>query len=162
MKCPNCGFVLPEKADSAFSRFWRIPDKKSARRAVKAGFWAYIYIFATDLVIGILSIVTHHKVGGFDAWILVDGCCFAFIAWRLWKNSPAWAVIGVIFLGFEIVVKLQHPFNAGSVIILLLFLLALNSARGAFIFDKMQCQEARPTRATGATPAPSEPQDKSR
>ncbi len=120
------------------------PDKASARKAIKVGFWVYIFIVIDNLAIGLYSLSTSESVAGhYDAWVLVDGALFAIIAWRLWKNSRVWAVIGLALWAAEIVDKLRNAPSTFGVISVLLLLAILNATRGAFAFHKYTIEERR-------------------
>lgn len=118
------------------SWIWRMPDKASARTAVKIGSGLCILIAADIAAFGVYALVTHRTFEGYDAWMLVDAVLFAIVAWRLWKNSRIWAVIGLILEGLEIVDKLRGHMNTFSVITILLFLGILNATRGTFVLHK--------------------------
>jgi WD40 repeat protein len=101
-----------------------------------------IFIALDNAAIGIYSLTTGENVGGYyDAWVLVDGAAFAFIAWRLWKNSRIWAVIGLALWSFEIFDKLRNADRTFGVISVLLLLAILNATRGAFAFHRYTTQE---------------------
>ncbi len=126
----------------------RISDKASARKAVKDGFWACIFIVVVNAAIGAYAVVTHEEFGEYyDARVLGDGALFAIIAWRLWKNSRTWAVIGLILMGFEIVDKVQNKPGTFGVITVLLFLALVNATRGTFALHTYSEQEAPLVRA---------------
>jgi hypothetical protein len=121
----------------------RITDNTSARNAVVGGFWACIFISVVDTVMGVYALAAHRKVFGYyDAWVLVDGALFAMVAWRLWKNARAWAVIGVLLMALEIGDKIQNAASTFNVITILLFLAILNAARGTFALHQYKAAEA--------------------
>lgn len=133
----NLGWIWP-----------RISDRASARNAIKGGFWACIFIVVVETAIGTYAIVTGQKFGGYyDARVLVDGALFAIIAWRLWRNSRAWAVIGLILMGLEIVDKIQNAASTFGVVTIFLFLAVLNATRGTFALRRYSEPEAPLVRA---------------
>jgi hypothetical protein len=133
----------------------RITNKASARRAIKGGFWACVFIAVVDTAFATYSLSTRQKMAGYyDAWVFVDGALFAIIAWRLWKNSRTWAVIGVLLEGFEIVDKLQHAVSTFSVVTVLLFLAIINAARGTYALHSYVEQEAVLLKAGQGTAKP--------
>lgn len=121
----------------------QISDKVSARGAVKDGCWAALFIVFFDVVVAVYSLSTSQKLAGhYDAWILVDAGLFGIVAWRLWRNSRAWAVVGLLLMGLEIEDKLQNAKSTFGIITVILFLAFINAARGAFAFHKYSAQEA--------------------
>jgi hypothetical protein len=66
----NLGWIWPE-----------ISDKESARKAIREGVWAAVFIAACDVAIAIYSLSKF--AGHYDAWILVDAALFAIVASRL-------------------------------------------------------------------------------
>ncbi len=116
-----------------------LPDEPSARSAIKGGFWACIFIVVVNTAIGAYAFEENRKVDGYyDAWVLVDAALFAIIAWRLWKNSRTWSVIGLILWAMELVDKLRNATATFGVITILIFLAILNAARGTFVLHKLR------------------------
>jgi hypothetical protein len=71
------------------------------------------------------------------------------VAWRLWKNSRAWALLGLTVVGAEFAgaqISLGRP-NMFVISPVVLFLLMLNATRGAFVFHKYSAQEQLVTMA---------------
>jgi hypothetical protein len=123
----------------------RISDGESARRAIKDGFWAAIIVVFFDVVIAAWALAARQKFAGYyDAWILVDGVLFAIVAWRMWRNSRIWSVIGLLLMALEIEDKLRNAASTFGVVTVFLFLAFLNAARGAFAFHKYSIHEAPP------------------
>jgi hypothetical protein len=119
------------------SWIWRMPDRASARTAVKVGSLVCILIAADIAGFGVYALATHRTFEGYDAWVLVDAALFSIIAWRLWNNSRVWAVVGLILEGLEIVDKLQKHISTFGVITVLLFFAILNATRGTFVLHKL-------------------------
>ena len=161
MICPGCCNERPD--DSTFCEecgaappsarwIWEMPDKASARKAVKVGSRLCMFVAAIDAGIGLYALNTHRTFEGYGASILVDAGLFAIVAWRLWKNSRTWAVIGVIVLVLGIVNTLREHiqfFGAGSILV---FVFTLNAARGTFVLHKFN-QTAEVDPETSVTPA---------
>lgn len=119
------------------------------------GFWVCIFITLDNTAIGVYSLTTGERVGGYyDAWALVDGGFFAFISWGLWRNSRVWASIGLALWAAEIIDKLKNAESTFGVIAVLLFLAILNATRGTFAFHKYSIQESERNPAKNR-PAPS-------
>jgi len=114
-------------------------DEPTARSIILRGFWACIFIVVADVAIAFYALSESRKVAGhYDGWVLVDAALFAIIAWRMWKNSRMWSVIGVMLMVLEIIDKLQHAESTFNVITVLLFLAILHAARGTFALHKLR------------------------
>jgi hypothetical protein len=77
-------------------------------------------------------------------WILaLNGAFFVIVAWRLWKNSRAWALLGLIVMSAEFVTAQLTRGRPDMFFIVpaILFLAMLNATRGAFAFYKYRAQE---------------------
>lgn len=118
-----------------------ISDKDSARRAIDYGFGWYIFSAAITAIIGFSSLAVGHDIAGYDGWSLVDAALLALIAWRLWKNSRAWAVMGLAYESINVLYKLSEHQTKFGIMPILIYLAAISSVRGAFAFHKYNTQE---------------------
>jgi hypothetical protein len=117
-----------------------ISDEISARNAVKNGFWACVLIAALNAVFGVYALASHSSVAGYDAGVLVDGALFALVAWRLWRNSRTWAVIGLVLMALNIVDKLRNARGTFSVVTIVLILAIVSATRGVFALHRYRIQ----------------------
>jgi flagellar biosynthesis chaperone FliJ len=131
-----------QKSSGILQWVWpSISDEESARGAIVYGFGWYIFSVAITAVIGFSSLAVGHEIAGYNGWSLVDAALLALIAWRLWKNSRAWAVTGLAYESINVLYKLsEHQVKFGIMPILIYFA-AINSVRGAFAFHKYNVQE---------------------
>ncbi len=107
------------------------------------------------MAIAIYTLRSHEKFGGYyDAWILAYGALFGVIAWRMWKNSRTWAVIGLVLVGLELVDKVQKAASTFGVITILLLVAFINAVRGAFAFHKYSADSGPLDAASHNTVAP--------
>jgi len=115
----------------------RISDETSARRAIKDALWAYILFVVATTAVAVYTLTTHQKIGGYyDAWVLVDAALVAFIAWRVWRNSRIWAVIGLTLMVIEDLDKLSNTPSTFGIGTILLLLGIFNATRGTFALHK--------------------------
>ena len=125
-----------------------ISDKESARGAVVYGFGWYIFSVVVTAIIAVSSLVAGHEIAGYDGWSLVDAALLALIAWRLWKNSRAWAVTGLVYESINVLYKLNEHQARFGIMPILIYLAAISSVRGAFAFHKYSAQEQNEKLAT--------------
>jgi len=131
-----CGMGLP--------LIWpRISDKTSARRAVKAGFWMCALLAVLYTVMGTYLLVSRRPFRDYDpslGWVFYEfGALSGLVAWRLWKNSRVWAVIGLVLVALGYHDKLRSV--PGAVIPVFFLLVLFNTARGTFAFHKYDGQQ---------------------
>lgn len=118
-------------------------DEQTARSIVLRGVWACIAIAVLTTAVALYAIASDQKVSGhYDGWALVDAALFSIIAWRMWKNSRIWSVIGVILMVMEMVDKVANAAATFNVITVLLFLAILHAARGTFALHKIRTEKA--------------------
>lgn len=143
--------MLANRSKSAAScnGLWpSISDKESARGAVVYGFGWYIFSVVVTAIIAVSSLVAGHEIAGYDGWSLVDAALLALIAWRLWKNSRAWAVTGLVYESINVLYKLNEHQARFGIMPILIYLAAISSVRGAFAFHKFSAQEQNEKLAT--------------
>ncbi len=85
-----------------------ISDKESARGAIVYGFGWYIFSVVVTAIIAASSLAAGHEIAGYDGWSLIDAALLALIACRLWKNSRAWAVTGLVYESINVLYKLNE------------------------------------------------------
>lgn len=118
-----------------------IPDKKSARKAIQGGVAACAFIAIVDGIVGIYSVTSHNTFATYNGTVLVDGALFAIVAWRLWKNSRAWSVVGLLLEGLEIADKIARHLRTVNIVTIVLFLAILNAARATFALRRYTGRE---------------------
>ena len=97
------------------------------------------FIVICDTAIAVYAGSTHQNFAGvYDAWILVDAILFAVIAWRLWRKSRAWAVVGLAFMVLENVDKLKSAPSTFGVITIILSLAIVNAVSRGLRISQVQ------------------------
>lgn len=118
-----------------------ISDKESARGAIVYGLGWYIFSAVITAIIGFSSLAAGHDIAGYDSWSFVDAALLALIAWRLSKNSRAWAVTGLVYESINVLHKLSEHETKVGIMPILIYLAAVSSVRGAFAFHKYNAHE---------------------
>jgi hypothetical protein len=79
------------------------------------------------------------KVGFFHLFHLVDAALFAIAAWRIYRMSRAWALLGLLGFVAERAYNLyaRGLANAGFVVGLVILLGFVNGVRGTYAFHKL-------------------------
>lgn len=112
-----------------------VRDAESARVAARQAFQVAAIVAALDAVFGVMALAGV-KVGPFDAWILFDGSLFAVVAWRTYRPSKVWSVIGLALMLAEMGYKVAaQPTTVGAISVFLL-LGSINGVRGAFAYSR--------------------------
>lgn len=114
--------------------------KSGAKEAAHQGAGAAVFVAAVTAVFSILAIFGVQILAGFSPTALLDAAIFGVVAWRIYRMSRAWAVVGLVGFVVERVYALYlHGFNAGAGSIVGVFILLgfINGVRGTFAFHKL-------------------------
>jgi hypothetical protein len=121
------------------SSWWAdITDSASAKGAALNGVVAAAIFSTFTTIAAIVSMSLGHSVMGIDAAGLVDAALFGVVAWRIYRMSRPWAVVGLCLYLFEIGFKLFHGgLQSGGVFVALFMTTAfVNGIRGVFKFHE--------------------------
>ncbi len=129
------------------SSYWpEIKDTNTAKDAVHGAAAVSVFIAAITGLLAILSLVYKKPILGLDGLALVDAGLFALIAWRIYKMSRTWAVIGLVLYLLESGERLvSHPSAAVGVMTIIFILAFIGGIRGAFAFHRYNKQEIQPS-----------------
>lgn len=96
-----------------------------------AGAGVSAFVSVVTAIIGIMSLAGH-PVFGMDGWVLIDAALFGAIAWRIFRLSLPWSIVGLLlFLGEKVYMFMGHPVAHGNIIVAFFFFLAyVNAVRG--------------------------------
>lgn len=126
------------------SQWWPpVTYREGAREAVRLGAGAAAFVAGVTALFGVLAIFGVEILPGFSRISLVDSALFAIVAWRTYKMSRAWAVVGlVMFVVGRVIAFYLSGVTAMSGIIggLLLLLLFWNGVRGTFAYHRLSTQ----------------------
>lgn len=170
--CPKCGSTatlsVEELADSdrwlcrACGKKWRQPTHpgrgnrlwpnvdtlENAKKAAHEAAGVAIFIAAVNAIVAVLILFEVKLLNG-DWWaFLISGVLAACIAWRMWKLSRAWAIVGLVWWLSEIAFTVysglrdsKYPQGAHMKIILLVGF--IHGVRGTFAYHRLS-REASP------------------
>jgi len=130
------------------SSYWPdIADTKTARDAALQGFGAAAFIASVTTIMSVASLIVHHPVFGIDGYGLIDAALFGVVAWRVYRMSRAWAVVGLVLYSTEITFKLVHGDfrNAGVVLTFFMFVGFIGGVRGTFAARAYQSNPLKET-----------------
>lgn len=119
--------------------YWsKIADIKTARDAAMQGVGASIFVASVTGLMAILSIVLKRPVLGIDGLALVDAGLFGVIAWRTYRMSRPWALVGLLLYVVEVAIRVKNGLVpiAGLVMVVILILGFSNGVRGVFGFHR--------------------------
>jgi hypothetical protein len=128
-----------EGAKMSKSAFWKlIPEidgRESAIQVTRQGVVAAAFSCIVTLVFSAFSF------GGFNPYNLLDAAIFFVVAWRIYRLSLAWSVIGLVFFLIE---KFDQLFNSargkpniiGWIIAAALVMCYVNSIRATWFLRK--------------------------
>ena len=121
------------------SAFWElIPEinsRESAIQVTRQGVLAAVFTCVTTVIVGVLSLL------GFNPYSLVDAIIFAVVAWRIYRLSFSWSVIGLVLFTIEKVDQLfksaiVHPNIFGWIVAAVLAMCYVNSIRATWYLRK--------------------------
>jgi hypothetical protein len=125
-------------SEATMSYWSKITDAKTARDAAMQGVGASGFVAAVTGLMAILSIVLKHPVLGIDGWALVDAGLFGVIAWRTYKMSRPWALVGLLLYAVELAIRVKNGLVpiAGLVVAFVIISGFSNGVRGVFGFHR--------------------------
>jgi hypothetical protein len=84
------------------NRWWpSVDDLEGAKDAAHQAAGAAAFVAGVTTLFSILAIFGIHILPGFSPLSLVDASIFAIAAWRIYKMSRAWAVVGLLLFAGE-------------------------------------------------------------
>jgi hypothetical protein len=120
------------------SSYWaKIEDMKSAQDAALGAAGIALFCTIVSGVLAVLSIIYDKPILGINGWSPVDATLFAVCAWRIWKMSRSWAIVGLLLYLLEVVWRVQNGIKAAGIIVSIIFTLAfVGGVRGTFAFHR--------------------------
>jgi len=119
--------------------YWAtITDTKTATDAAMQGVGASVFVAAVTGLAATLSIVLKHSVLGIDGLGLVDAGLFGVVAWRTYRMSRPWAVVGLLLYVVELAIRIKNGFApiASLVVAFVIISAFSNGVRGVFGFHR--------------------------
>jgi hypothetical protein len=117
-----------------------LETKSGAKEAAHQGAGAAVFVAAVTGLFSILAMFGVQILAGFSPTALFDAAVFGVVAWRIYKMSRAWAVVGLLgFVAERGYALYAHGFNVGAGIIVGVAILFafINGVRGTFAFHKL-------------------------
>jgi hypothetical protein len=113
--------------------------------AAREGAGAAVFVAAVTVVFSVLAIFGFQILPGFSPVSLVDATLFAIVAWRIYKMSRAWAVVGLLLFIAERAYSIYaHGMTATAGFVVGIFILLgfIHGVRGTFAYHKLSMQSA--------------------
>jgi hypothetical protein len=128
------------------SQWWpSVTYREGARDAARLGAGAAAFVAGVTALFGVLAIFGIEILPGFSRISLLDSGLFAIVAWRTYKMSRAWAVVGLVMFVAGRVIAFYHSdvtAISGLFVGLLLLLAFWNGVRGTFAYHRLSTQPA--------------------
>src|SRR6266403_967693 len=121
--------------------YWAtITDTKTANDAAMQGVGASLFVAAVTGLAATLSIVLKHSVLGIDGLGLVDAGLFGVIAWRTYRMSRPWALVGLLLYAVELAMRVKNGFvSIGGLFVAFVIISGFsNGVRGVFGFHRFE------------------------
>ena len=135
------------KAQEMNSEWWpAVSYREGARKAAREGAGAAIFVAAITGLFSVLAIFGVQILPGFSATGLVDAGLFAIVAWRVYRFSRAWAVVGlVLFVAERTFAFFTQGISASAGLIVGIFILLgfIHGVRGTFAYHKLTSEPSR-------------------
>jgi hypothetical protein len=124
------------------NRWWpSVDDLEGAKEAAHQGAGAAVFVAVATALVSVLTIVGIRILPFISPYSLVDAGLFAIVAWRIFKLSRAWAVVGLLLFVAERADALRYRSTGASLILAIFLVLAfVNGVRGTFAYRKLAMQ----------------------
>jgi hypothetical protein len=117
-----------------------VSDLDGAQKAARQGVVAGLFVTGATTVFVILKLS--------DVSALVDAALFALIAWRIWKMSRTWAVIGLVLFAAEKAYWIYARGPKGLMMSVIILLGFVTSVRGTFAYARLEQVQSNPVAST--------------
>jgi len=125
---------------ASFGWLWpAITNEVEAKRAARSGAYAAVIVAVLTSAISLIAIGAKEPILGMDGFGMVDALLFVVIAWRVFRFSLPWAVVGLLFYGAEVFWKWSTvgvPKGAGIATTAFLILAFIAGVRGTAFLKK--------------------------
>lgn len=131
---------VPQDSPKRENVNWVWPDVKTfagAKRAARYGFWIALFGAVITGLFATVSIFTKAPFFSITPWAFADMAIFGLIAWRVYKFSPTWSVLGLIFFLFEKIAMAVDTGKIPQVWILIYIFMYVQGVRGCFGIAKL-------------------------
>ncbi len=124
---------------SLFVRLWPvITNEEEAQKFAKSGAYAAATVAVLTSAISLIALGAKKPVLGMDGWGIVDALLFAVIAWRMFKFSFPWAVVGLLLYCAEMAWKWSTGGFHNVVVPAFIILALIAGMRGTAFLSKKE------------------------
>ncbi len=128
------------------NRWWpSVDDLEGAKEAAHQAAGAAVFVAAITALFSLLVIFDIRILPGFSPSSFVDAALFAIVAWRVYKLSRAWAVVGLLLFAVERAYAFYYRGTtamAGFVVGIILLLAFVHGVRGTFANHRLTMKAA--------------------
>jgi hypothetical protein len=117
-----------------------VSDLDGAQKAARQGVVAALFVTGATTLFVMLKLS--------DVTALVDAALFALVAWRIWKMSRVWAVIGLLLFAAEKAYWIYVRGPKGLVMSVIILLGFVTSVRGTFAYARLGQVQSNPVAST--------------
>jgi hypothetical protein len=129
------------------SGWWpSVADQEGAKSAAWQGVVAACFVAVVTTLFSVLAMFGFQIVPGFSPTALVDAGLSAIVAWRIYRMSRAWAVVGLLLY----VAERAYAFHvrgvkeaAGIFVGVAILLGFVNGVRGNFAYRRLSATQER-------------------
>ena len=119
---------------------------EEAKGAAHQGAGAAVFVASVTALFSILAIFNIRILSDFSPASLIDAGLFAIVAWRIYRMSRVWAVIGLMGFIAERVYAIYTrgaTAAAGWVVGMIILLAFVNGVRGTFAYRKLSASQGQ-------------------
>jgi hypothetical protein len=117
-----------------------VETKSGAKEASHQGAGAAIFVASVTALFAVLSMFGVQILAGYSPSALLDAAAFGIVAWRIYRMSRAWALVGMLGFIAERAYSLYargFAAGAGSIVSIVILFAFINGVRGTFAFHKL-------------------------
>ncbi len=129
------------------SGWWpSVETEVEAEGAAHQGAGAAIFVASVTALFSVLAVFDIRILPGFSPLSLVDAVLFAIVAWRIYRMSRAWALVGLLGYASERAYSIYahgSTATAGWVVGIVILLGFVNGVRGTFAHHRLSASKDR-------------------
>jgi hypothetical protein len=130
----------PSKRKTGSGWWPEVDSSDGAKGAAHQGAGSAVIVAGVTTLFSVLAIFGVQILPGFSPASLIDAGLFAIVAWRIYKMSRIWAVLGLVFFVGERVYSLylRGLTGAGGLVVGVILLFGfISGVRGTFAYQKL-------------------------
>jgi len=142
------------KKQAQGSGWWpSVETEEEAKGAAHQGAGAAVCVASVTALFSVLAMFNIRILPGFSPLSLVDAGLFAFMAWRIYRMSRAWALVGLLGYVSERAYSIYaggSTATAGWVVGVVILLGFVNGVRGAFAYHRLSALRSVAVNGSGS------------